>query len=136
MKTLDQIANHLEFLGYKKEITDAKDDKDRPFLIAKHSSKYNIVGIQFDPNFIRFQISLTTEKRPTERMDEFIVGANRSANISQIYYDLEEGKVILRIGAVFSGDYSKESFGLFYDWFQGDVARLYSLKDYSKIFLD
>lgn len=133
---LDQLGNHLEFLGYKIEKQEPKADSNRLLIIASHSKNNNIVLFEMSPGFVLLKVSLTTQRKPTPEMDAFINEANKKFDISKFYYDVDSELAIIRFEAIYTGIYSKELFGQFVDFFQKDQDRLGLLDNFSKIFLD
>lgn len=132
-ESLKQIANHLEFLGY--EVKKLDIDGEREFIFAKHSKNNNIVFWEMFPGFTMFKVSLTTEKKPSAKIDAFINDTNKVLEISKLYYDIDENVLTLRFEAIYVGNYIKETFGQFYDIFTNDQQKGCSLNDFSKLFL-
>jgi len=135
--TLEQIANHLEFLGYAVEIIKNKEEGQIPTVCtAEHSSKSNIVINEFAPNFIRFSVGLTTERRPSPEANSFVNELNGKLIISQFNYDVDEEtlNMILRFYATYIGEYSKSKFSQFYDFFNTDQQSMSTVDSFDSCF--
>lgn len=133
-ENLKQMANHLEFLGYQIEKLDTEGDRE--FIAARHSKDNNIVFWEMIPAFAMFKVSLTTKKKSSAKIDAFINNANKSLEISKLYYDIDDNVLTLRFEAVYVGKYVKETFGQFHKIFENDQERGCSLNDFSKLFVD
>jgi len=133
--TMEQIANHLEFLGYRIDKKVPGDKK--PYFIAYHSTRNNLVVIQYEPNFIYFRTNLTSVKPPSSNMDAFVNKANHSFSVSRFYYDKNEKEkgTILRFSAMYIGEYSKEIFGKFIDMYKRDQDMVRGMENFTKTFL-
>lgn len=134
-KTLEQIANHLEFLGYKIEKIEPKKEGDKELVIATHAKNNNMVIFEMLPSFIMFRVNLTSERKPSTEMDTFLNDANKKFDVAKVFYDNEDDNAVLRFEAIYIGEYSKEIFGQFYDMFEKDQKRIVVLDNFSKIFL-
>lgn len=132
-ENLKQITNHLEFLGY--EVRKLDMEGDREFIFAKHAKNNNVIFWEMFPNFVMFKVSLTTEKKPSEKIDAFINNANKNLEISKLYYDIDDAILTLRFEAIYVGAYVKETFGQFHELFENDQKRVCSLDDFSKLFV-
>jgi len=134
--TMEQIAKHLEFLGYK--IETKVDSGGKPYFIAYNSTANDIVVTPYEPNFTFFQTTLTSVKSPSSDMDAFVNKANGSFYIARFYYETNEKikGTMLRFDAIYTGEYSKESFGKFIDMFRHDQDMIRSMGNYNKIFLE
>lgn len=133
---LKQVADHLEFLGYQVNKFETKEQTDKELMVATHLNNNNILFWEFLPNFVMFKISLTTGRKPSAKINQFINAANKKFNITRIYYDVEDSLVVLRLEAVYIGSYSKEIFGQFYEFFNNDQKSLNLLENFSELFLD
>ena len=135
-KTLDQMASHLEFLGYKIEKFKSEVEGVKEWLRARHPTKYTVAFFELQPNFVMFRISVTGERKPSAEMAAFLNNANsRFLTATKQYYDVVDGFPVLRWQAVYTGDYVKETFGQFFTMFEGAPQQLASLEGFGKIFL-
>ncbi len=135
-KTIEQIANHLEFLGYKTEKKVSENSKEKDFFIATHPDNNSLLFWEY-LSFVSFRVNLTTPKKsPVEKLNKFIVDANKSINISKLTYDLEESDTCLRFNAVYAGDYSKEKYGQFYNAFENDQRIISKVDNFQELFLN
>ena len=67
-------------------------------------------------------------------MDVAVNNINKELNLARFYYVLEEGLAKLKIEAVYTGPYIKETFGQFHELFENDQKRMIQIEDFS-IFL-
>lgn len=135
-QVLDKFGNHLEFLGYKIEKIEPKEEGEVGIVIATHPQNNNIVFFEMMPNFVIFQVSLSTKKSPSSDMDAFLNNANKHFYISKLFYKVDANLAVIKFEAVYTGDYSKELFAQFYDLFEKDQNLLGSLDNFTKVFLD
>lgn len=128
-KTLQQMASHLEFLGYEIERLEIGENKE--WVAARHPQSNNYLFFELLPNFILFQVSLRTDKKSNSKMDEAINKMNKALAISRVYYEVDEDKkVLLRIESVYSSDYQKERFARFRDTFESEQKMLSNLEEF------
>lgn len=128
LKNLTAIKNHLEFLGYSAELTEVKREDERNFLVAKHSKEPNFIAIEIQPNIVNFRSNFTTEKTKSSLMDSAINELGSKLDVANIYYEIEDGKAILRVDAVYTGEYSKDVFGRFFSLLNKDIAKIFLLE--------
>lgn len=129
---LKQMADHLEFLGY--QIKRIELDNGKELVTAVHPTNNNFMFFDLMTGFTLFRVNLSTEKRYEAEMDKAINRVNQDLGLSKIYYEMEDDIVVLRIEAVYVGEYKKERFGSFYELFENDQKRIFQL-DASKVFL-
>ncbi len=135
--TLEQIMNHLEFLGYKIERRDYKNPGDKMLFIATHPEHYNFTFIPLisqDSNFILFKLILTTDKSKSIEMDAAINRVNTAMFITRAYFQIEKGVAALRFEAVYMGEYVKDIFGKFFTQFGKDQTICFDDAVFSKAF--
>ncbi len=132
-KTLKQIADHLEFLGYKIEKLEMPNDRE--LIAARHEIHNNYLFHEVLAGVTLFQVSLSTGKKKDKKMDEVVNIANKNFLISRFYFDVEDDLVVLRIEAVYMGDYSKEAFARFEEQFKREQSQLIQFEEF-KIFLN
>lgn len=137
MKTLDQISNHLGFLGYNIEKSEPKKEGEKIFFYAKHVKRNNLVFWEMAPLFSIFNITLTTDVNYKPEIAEYINKANSLLNLAKVFsFASEDGVITIRFEAIYIGEYIKETFGQFYDFIEGDQQKFNSLENFSKIFLN
>lgn len=136
MSTLEQIVNHLEFLGYKIEKIDPTKEGEKIWGYARQSDRNTLAFLEMSPELILFKVSLVTKKQPSLEMDTFVNRFNMALNLSKFYYYVEDNNVVVRFEAIYTGGYLKEAFGQFYNLFEREQARLLSFENASKIFLN
>lgn len=135
-KNLGAIKNHLEFLGYTAELTEATKEGEMNMLIAKHNKDTNFVVIEIQPNIVNFRANFTTEKSHSPQMDSAINELGSKLDVANIFYEMDEGKAILRIDAVYTGEYSKDVFGRFFSLLNKDIGKIFLLESSRKAFTD
>jgi len=115
MTTIEQIGNHLQFLGY--EVT--SDDKATK---AIHSEKWNLFiktfkgGILFT-TFLNGN-KFAKNKRNRQAYLEFINSMNQRASVTRFYAD-DDSDFLME--ALWSGDYNKVGFGEFMEQWDVDT---------------
>jgi hypothetical protein len=133
---LDEIANHLEFFGYTIEKEEPENDADRLTYLAKHERRFNLRYFEMNKNYVLFQICFLTDLRPTPELSEAINEFNRNGILAKYYCTTnKDGLVIIYIEAMFIGDYTKTTFGLFYDMFETDHRKARESDAYKKCFI-
>lgn len=135
---IDDISNHLSFLGYKTTIEKAKIGGEKDIVLATHDQRNNVVIFSLTPDMLLLKINLTTNKKWDKNMSDFINNANKSFNCARVYYDTtDERLAILRFEAVYTGQYSKEVFGHFFDLFNNDVDNIFRAgKNFDQLFIN
>ncbi len=134
-KTLEKICDHLQFLGFNVEIVSEKEGQ-KEYALARHAQKYNIAIMILTPNIILFKTNLITNRNSSPAADSFMNTANRTMACTKVYYDVEEGKMILRFEAFYIGEYSKEIFSEFFNVTENDMILFNKIENYQEIFLD
>ncbi len=136
-KTMEKMADHLEFLGYRIEKKPTEEGVKKPYLLAQHPSNYSMFVIEFIPNFYLFRTNLSCSRSGSQAMNDFINKANKLMEISRIFYDpIEETKgTIIRIETIYIGEYQKQIFASFMEMLKKDQERISTMENYEKIFL-
>ncbi|MDB5204414.1 MAG: hypothetical protein JWP09_442 [Candidatus Taylorbacteria bacterium] len=129
------MVGHVRFLGYTTEAVEPKNPNEKQIFVARHPQKNNIVFFELFPSFTMFRVNLTTERKFSPQMDSFINKANKAFSLSKMYYEIEADTAILRIEAVYTGEYVKECFGAFLEMFISEQNLIYQLEGFSDIFL-
>lgn len=135
VSTLDQMANHLEFLGYKIEKRDAKT-----CIICKHDDAAlpNLI-INQSKNRIDFTwISATFTFQKKYCINKFLYANKMNEKLStQVHIeqepDSESGKIVFAM--LYAGEYSKKLFSSIIDSFQSSVSTFIS-EDTDNLFTD
>lgn len=127
-KNLNAIKNHLEFLGYTVELTETDKEGERNFLIATHSKDANFVIVELEPFITNFRATFTTEKPYSPVMEKAINELAAALDVSNIFFQIEEGKAVLRIDAVYTGEYSKDVFGRYFALLIKDIGKIFRLE--------
>jgi len=134
---LEDVKNHLEFLGYKTTIKEAKKEEDKRLLIALHDRRNNIIVIDSSTNLLFLRINLSTTKKWNDEIPEYINNANKALNCAKVYYEVEDGKISLQFETVYTGPYSKEVFGHFLDMYNNDVTMFSRVgENFDKLFVE
>jgi hypothetical protein len=133
---LEDVNNHLEFLGYKTEIKEAKKKGDKRFLLALHDQHNNIIIFDSSPDLLFLRINLTSAKKWSDEIPEYVNNANKALNCARVFYEIEEGKISLVFETVYTGPYSKEVFGQFFDLYNNDIVIFSRVGDnFNKLFV-
>ena len=128
MSILDQMSNHLQFLGY--DIADSDEAKK-----ASHVQRWNIVfreykgGVLFSASLSGSAYAKSEENR--QAFLELINSMNRAASVARFYSDEDQDFVM---EAMWSGDYERVSFGRFMDLWDSDTRSLLRQLDSEKFF--
>lgn len=133
-KELKQMADHLEFLRYEIEKLDIEGELE--WVAARHSVHNNYVFHEITPYFVLFQSGIKLEKEYTSAMAESINVINKVLNITKVYYEVLDDFPVLRIEAVYVGEYSKEKFARFQDLYEKDQTSMTQLEDFKVFFKD
>ena len=132
--TMKQLADHLEFLGYKIEIS-GKEVK--PYIIARHDINYNVVIEEPYPNFIYLRTYIIAPKAYSPAMTEFLNKAVQRFDITSIFVTEEKGStgITLNYVALYTGAYSREIFGSFFDMYKKDLDKIRYMDNYENLFI-
>lgn len=133
-RTIDQIADHLELLGYKVEKKEPQKVEEKYMLLVDHPTKVKFVVLELSPNIILFQANLNTEKKFAPGMGDFANDVNKNLLISKLFFDAMDGLVVLRVRSIYTGEYAKDTFGQFWDALQNDLQQLFTLDAKAQIF--
>ena len=133
-KTLQDIKNHLEFLGYSVELQEAKKEGEMNMLLARHSKDSNFVAIEIQPNIIIFRANFQTEKAHSPQMDSAINELSSKMDVGNVFYEVEDGKAILRVDATYTGEYTKDVFARFFSLVNKDIGKIFLLESSKKAF--
>jgi hypothetical protein len=137
-QTMGKFANHLEFLGYRIEKKTDTASSENPYFYAYHTTSNNIIVSAFAPNYYLFRTNLICVKPGSAAMADFVNKANKVMDISRFYWepDTNTKGTNLRFEAIYMGDYSKQTFGLFIDMLRRDQNNILYMENYKKIFLN
>lgn len=134
-KNLERNKKSSRVFGIFCRITGIKKRKKVNFLLAKHPKDSNFIIIEVQPNIFHFQANFVTEKTKSPEMDTVINEINSRFDVARVYFDVEEGKVVLHIESIYTGNYSKDIFGRFFSLLNNDIGRLFLLDNSKKAFL-
>ena len=134
---LDEIANHLEFFGYTIEKKEWKENPDKFTYYAEHEAYTNLRFFEIYKNFVIFQICFYRDELPTSALAETFNKLNRKSSLAKFYYtfDKDSSRLFVYTEAIFMGDYTKQSFGLFYDRFKADEKNAFESDSYKNCFI-
>jgi len=122
---LEQIANHLEFFGYTIEKTEREDAPNSFAYYASHERYCSLRFFEVYKNFVCFQIGHWHDALGinTSALAETFNEFNRKSTLAKFYFTIDEdgSRVFIFTEAVFVGDYTKQSFELFYDRFTAEA---------------
>jgi hypothetical protein len=135
---MENMAQHLELLGYRIEKNNYVTTTGKPYFIAYHESDNNIVVIEYMSNFIILRTMLTTSKPLSADMKDFSNKANKSFTILRMYLNTDEDKKGTQMSfvAVYIGEYKKQIFGSFLNEYKSDINSIRAMEDYDKVFLN
>lgn len=137
---IDDIRNHLEFLGY--QVTRIGEEKvgEADIFSASHPQRYNLAILEIYPNPVLVKCNLTTSKKGISKIPddvlEFLNLANKKMVVFKVYTDIDEKNLILRFEANFAGKYDKETFGAFMSQIYDDELIFRSIENHEKLFID
>lgn len=135
---MEQMATHLEFLGYRIEKPKTLEKGDKPLFWAYHNVNNNILVYENYPDFVYLITTLIAKKPLTSDMAVFANKATTSFDISNFHCGTDSATKMadIRFVAIYTGKYSKELFGQFLDFFRKDQDKIRYMENYEKIFLD
>ena len=123
--SLEEIANHLEFFGYTIDKTEREDVPDSFAYYANHDRYCSLRFFEVYKNFVCLQIGHWHDVLGinTSALSEAFNEFNRKSTLAKFYFtpDEEGSRVLVFTEAVFIGDYTKQSFELFYDRFKAEA---------------
>jgi hypothetical protein len=133
---LKQMANHLEFLGYKIEKEESSGEDKRESFFARHPSNLDFSLIEIFPDVILLRILMSTKGKLSPEIDAFLNDMNKTFVISKIYREAENDIVYLRIESIYMGAYFKDIFAKFMDINIREHNQLRALDNFIKLFVD
>ena len=136
---LDKIANHLGYFGYTIEKTEREGAPDSFNYYARHEVHNNLRFFEIYKNYVCFQICFWHDALNinTAALAEAFNEFNRKGILTKFYYttDTDKSRVYVYTEATFIGDYTKQSFGLFYDRFKADEKNAFESDAYKNCFI-
>lgn len=133
MKTIEQISNHLEFLGYKVEQR-APNENGRVLCIAKHATRNNVLYVNLSDNLIHFRVTLHSNKKHSVDMDVYVNKVNSALTTSKVYVDEEDDGINVNFETAYMGEYTKDIFAEFFDYLEDAQRQFYALDNFDSIF--
>lgn len=135
--TLDEITNHLEFFGYTIEKKEWEDNPNKFNYYAQHDVHNNIRFFEILKNFVLFQIGFYRDELPTSALAETFNELNRKSMLTKFYYTpaKDGSRLFVYMEAIFIGDYTKQSFGIFYDRFKAEEKNAFESDAYKNCFI-
>lgn len=135
---IDEIANHLEFLGYTvtKENSNEIDVNEKYFYFASHQKLNNIVFFNILDNSILFKVTLSSNNKICNEMFKYVNLANEKyLNYCKVYIsNKEEDKTLLVFEVVYIGGYNKTTFSEFFTELTADLQRFSAGDNFDKLF--
>jgi hypothetical protein len=134
---LDEIANHLEFFGYTIEKKEWEENPDKFNYYVQHEVQNSIRFFEIIRNFVLFQIGFYRDELPTSALAETFNELNRKSTLAKFYYTLDKdsSRIFVYMEAIFMGDYTKQSFGIFYDRFKAEEKNAFQSDAYKNCFI-
>ena len=136
---LEDIANHLEFFGYTIEKEERKESANNFNYYASHERYNNIRFFEIYKNYVCFQICFWLDGlgMDTSVLAETFNEFNRKGILTKFYYtlDRDDSRVFVYAEAIFIGNYTKPSFGLFYDRFKREERKAMESDSYKNCFV-
>lgn len=136
-KTVDQIGNHLEFLGYSVELINPTEGA-KPLLVARHGQHPSLLFWEMDTGMMLVRASFTVNNSSSRELkDAAINEMSAVVNIVNPYYEVDtsNGNVSVIFHAFYSGEYSKEVFGKFVNLLNTDIEKTFRLPSAAKAFM-
>ncbi|MFZ1035603.1 MAG: hypothetical protein WAU61_05500 [Smithella sp.] len=135
---MENIAKHLELLGYRIDKGNYLTTNGKPYFIAYSDYENNLIVEEKLPRFIDIGVVIYTEKPLSNDMKDFANRANSFFEISRMFFSISEKtkNADINFEATYIGDYSKELFGSFINIFKSDVNLIRTMNDYSKVILN
>ena len=137
--TLEEIANHLEFFGYSIEKIEREDDLNKFIYYASHEKYCNLRFLEVYKYFVCFQLGHWHDEQSTNTsaLAEVFNEFNRKGMLAKFYYtqDNDSSRVYVYTEAIYIGDYTKQSFALFYDRFKADEKNAFESDSYKNCFI-
>jgi hypothetical protein len=135
---MENIAKHLELLGYRIENDNSVTTTGKPYFIAYSDYENNIMVTEYMPKFISFRTFLITEKPLSADMKDFANKANQSFEIVRMICDINDKtkNAEIRFVTMYTGEYSKEIFGTFLSMYRHDISSIMAMENYDKVFLN
>lgn len=132
-KTLDEIAGHLEFLGYKLTKTEFEKKDGSYFYIADEPDTYMILLLKSTDLSVILRSSIRIDKKYSSDIDKFINKANSIFDVARIYSEVDSDGLILRFDSLYFGEYRKDLFAEFIKFFIKDQRKIGILNDEMKV---
>ena len=135
-RVLEHIADHLEFLGYQIEKELPQSQGKQEVLLATSVKNHNIVGFAVESGIVIVRSTFSIEKAVSAQMDAAVNLLSSKLDVCNVYYEVNDGKVSLRFESVFTGEYSKELFGKFLNYFSKDIDKMYLIESVNNAFVN
>lgn len=130
------VSSHLEFLGYKIEIRESDKKEGKIILLALHDQRNNVLLVSSSPNLLFLRIHLNSTKKWSDEISDYVNNANKVLNCARVFYEVEDGSISVVFETVYTGPYSKEAFGQFFDLYNNDVNMFSRVGDnFDKLFI-
>jgi hypothetical protein len=116
-KIFSKMASHLEFFGYEHEI-----DEEDSYIRAEHEGYGRVFIRRMGRIMLHSNYWHIGEHASSDDLELLmIINRLNQSNYVSTYSIMDDGG--LRIDAVFTGEYSKVSYGEFIDDFHQDIVR-------------
>jgi hypothetical protein len=136
--TMENIAKHLELLGYRIENDNLVTTTGKAYFIAYSDYENNIIVTEYLPKFIIFRTYLITEIPLSADMKYFANKANLFFETAKMICDTDDKtkNAEITFQAMYTGEYSKDIFGTFLNMYRHDISSINAMENYSKVFLN
>ena len=128
-KDINNIKNHLEFLGYSTEFDNSQ--KDRVTLIGRHSEKPNLICSSTKDGII-FLTSSWTGLKDINSIEQYKVFNKLHTNSTFSQFVIKDDGS-MNIHSTFIGEYDKKRFGQILDIFLMDINRALEDESFKKL---
>ena len=134
---IDNIKNHLEFLGY--DVESRTDDKGTKSLAAKSQGKPNLFIWFGKPEENRQHVLFSStwngvKKVNTVEQFNYINKLNNDLLVTKVFIDFSDDTLMFR--GAYTADYNKKAFGDFLDLFLDGIKQAMVGDEFKKLFLD
>lgn len=134
---VEQLADHLEFYGYKIEKREPPEKGRPPLYMARAQSRPTLRFYEQAPYFVLFRSGFRSQRQPGEEMRDLFNRVNERMLVSRAYWEpLEPGPgIVVTFESTFIGGYKKDLFAMFYDMMLKDGRIIYDLADCDRLFI-
>lgn len=130
----EQIASHMEYLGFRVEKRDSQKEGVPPYFVAKSEDHGTFRIVPQAPYFVLMTVGILFKREPSPEMAEYMNELNSRLLVCRAWYEKADKGVVILFEAPYMGLYKKDQFLEFYNLIRNDRRAMHKDPACARIF--